>query len=182
MDEIHAQMHYEFVVACIAILLAVRTVVVTMLASTAYNLRRIPDSTYRLDFHVKRACLRAMIYSNDTTCFNQIRMYRSTFDRLCHMLDTIGGLKPTTHMLVDEQVAMFLNILAHDHKNRVIQFEFSRSGETVSRYFNAVKRCVEITVTSFEIPTAHTRIVQRGKMEALPGNSHFEKMFVMYSY
>ena len=55
MDEIHAQMHYEFVVACIAILLAVRTVVVTMLASTAYNLRRIPDSTYRLDFHVKRA-------------------------------------------------------------------------------------------------------------------------------
>ena len=142
MDEIHAQMHYEFVVACIAILLAVRTVVVTMLASTAYNLRRIPDSTYRLDFHVKRACLRAMIYSNDTTCFNQIRMYRSTFDRLCHMLDTIGGLKPTTHMLVDEQVAMFLNILAHDHKNRVIQFEFSRSGETISRYFNAVLRGV----------------------------------------
>ena len=39
MDEIHAQMHYEVLVVCIAILLAVRTVVVTMLACTAYNLR-----------------------------------------------------------------------------------------------------------------------------------------------
>ena len=37
---------------------------------------------------------------------------------------------------------MFLNILAHDHKNRVIQFEFSRSGKTISRYFNAVLRGV----------------------------------------
>lgn len=54
------------------------------------------------------------------------------------MLDSIGGLKPTKHMLVDEQVAMFLHILAHHVKNRVIQFEFGRSGETISRYFNFV--------------------------------------------
>ena len=41
-------------------------------------------------------------------------------------------------MLVDEQVAMFLHILAHDPNNRVVQFEFGRSGETISRYFNYV--------------------------------------------
>ena len=54
------------------------------------------------------------------------------------MLDRIGGLKPSKHMLIDEQVAMFLHILAHHVKNRVIQFEFRRSGETISRYFNLV--------------------------------------------
>ncbi|KAA0032858.1 retrotransposon protein [Cucumis melo var. makuwa] len=35
-------------------------------------------------------------------------------------------------------VAMFLHVLAHDVKNRVIQPEFVRSGETVSRHFNIV--------------------------------------------
>ncbi|KAL0561378.1 hypothetical protein IC582_001803 [Cucumis melo] len=35
-------------------------------------------------------------------------------------------------------VAMFLHILAHDVKNRMIQRQFVRSGDTVSRHFNLV--------------------------------------------
>ena len=54
------------------------------------------------------------------------------------MLNIIGGLRPTKHMLVDEQVAMFLHILGHHVKNIVIQFEFGRSGETINRYFKLV--------------------------------------------
>ncbi|KAK4269919.1 hypothetical protein QN277_023015 [Acacia crassicarpa] len=124
---------------CLALLLAMRSMVVAMIVAVgAGRPRHLPDRTFRLDFHTKRANLRAMIYSSDTTCFNQIRMYRATFDKLCHMLDTIGGLRATRHMLVDEQVAMFLHILAHHVKNRVIQFEFGRSGETISRYFKLV--------------------------------------------
>ena len=100
--------------------------------------RRIAPRSYTLDFERKRAHLRDMVRSTDITCYNQIRMHRTTFDKLCSMLDNVGGLKPTKHMLVDEQVAMFLHILAHHVKNRVIQFEFGRSGETISRYFNRV--------------------------------------------
>ncbi|XP_061374222.1 protein ALP1-like [Gastrolobium bilobum] len=37
---------------------------------------------------------------------------------------------------------MFLHILAHHAKNRVIKFKFQRSGETVSRYFNLVLKSV----------------------------------------
>ncbi|KAA0050755.1 putative nuclease HARBI1 [Cucumis melo var. makuwa] len=37
-----------------------------------------------------------------------------------------------------EMVAMFLHILAHDMKNRMIQRQFVQSGETVSRHFNLV--------------------------------------------
>ena len=100
--------------------------------------RRVAPRSYTLDFERKRAHLRDMVQSTDITCYNQIRMYRATFDKLCLMLDNVGGLKPTKHMLVDEQVVMFLHILAHHVKNRVIQFEFGRSGETISRHFNRV--------------------------------------------
>ncbi|KAF7839678.1 protein ALP1-like [Senna tora] len=94
-------------------------------------MRRISPRSYTLDFEVKRAHLRSMVYASDVTCYNQIRMNRATFDRLCGMLDDIGGLRPTRNMLVDEQVAIFLHILSHHVKNRVIQFRFGRSGETV---------------------------------------------------
>ncbi|KAI4318283.1 hypothetical protein L6164_026071 [Bauhinia variegata] len=95
-----------------------------------------------MDLHRKRRRLREMIYCSDITCYNQIRMYRSTFDQLCSMLVEIGGLKPTKNMLVDEQVAIFLHIIAHDLKNRLMQFEFGRSRETISRYFNVVLKAM----------------------------------------
>ncbi|XP_008456228.1 uncharacterized protein LOC103496233 [Cucumis melo] len=55
-------------------------------------------------------------------------MDRRCFAVLCHLLRTIGGLMLTEVIDVEEIVAMFLHILAHDVKNRVIQLEFMRSG------------------------------------------------------
>jgi hypothetical protein len=43
-------------------------------------------------------------------------MSRYAFKTLCNMLETMAGLKDKKHMLVDEQVAMFLYILAHHKK------------------------------------------------------------------
>ncbi|KAA0052283.1 putative nuclease HARBI1 [Cucumis melo var. makuwa] len=65
-------------------------------------------------------------------------MDRRCFAILCHLLRTIAGLTLTEVVDVEEMVAMFLHILAHDVKNRVIQREFMRSGETISRHFNMV--------------------------------------------
>lgn len=78
------------------------------------------------------------MYGNDDACYDLLRMHRPTFDNLCSLLTNVGGLKPSKNMLIDEQVAIFLHILAHDTKNRVIQHNYSRSGETISRYFNSV--------------------------------------------
>ncbi|TYK19864.1 retrotransposon protein [Cucumis melo var. makuwa] len=65
-------------------------------------------------------------------------MDRRTFVILCHLLQTVSGLSSTEVVDVEEMVAMFLHVLAHDVKNRVIQREFIRSGETVSGHFNLV--------------------------------------------
>ncbi|XVF02700.1 hypothetical protein REPUB_Repub04eG0197000 [Reevesia pubescens] len=45
-------------------------------------------------------------------------------------------------MLIDEQVATFLYIIAHHLKNRVVRHYFKRSGETISRHFDNVLNAV----------------------------------------
>ena len=58
------------------------------------------------------------------------------------MLRTRGGLEATQYVDVEEMVAIFLHIVAHDIKNRVARRHFARSGETMSRHFNAVLNTV----------------------------------------
>ncbi|PPD86682.1 hypothetical protein GOBAR_DD16385 [Gossypium barbadense] len=69
-------------------------------------------------------------------------MNRTAFFKLCEMLESLGGLKSSRNMLVDEQVAMFLHIISHHLKNRVIKHHFRRFGETVSRAFHSVLNAV----------------------------------------
>lgn len=66
-------------------------------------------------------------YESDIMCLSQLRMNRRCFARLCCMLETLGGLKATRYMNVDEQVAIFLHMIAHNVKNRVLTFRFHRS-------------------------------------------------------
>ncbi|KAI5313845.1 hypothetical protein L3X38_043021 [Prunus dulcis] len=61
-----------------------------------------------------------------------------TFGLLCDLLRTDGRLKNDGLVTVEEQVCMFLHMLAHHVKNRTIRNRFVRSGETISRYFNSV--------------------------------------------
>jgi len=45
-------------------------------------------------------------------------------------------------MCVEQQVAMFLNTVGHNLRNRLVGTNFDRSGETVSRYFNIVLHAI----------------------------------------
>ncbi|XP_057774301.1 protein ALP1-like [Salvia miltiorrhiza] len=82
--------------------------------------------------------LRRMIGTNDIDCIVNLRMDRNTFGRLCHILRELGGLVEGRYVSVEEQVAMFLSVLAHHKKNRVVRFDFWRSGQTISHYVHAV--------------------------------------------
>ncbi|KAJ8765440.1 hypothetical protein K2173_013198 [Erythroxylum novogranatense] len=87
-------------------------------------------------------------------------MNRQAFFKLCEMLESIGGLKSTKNMLIDEQVGIFLHIIAHHVKNRVIGRNFRRSGETVSRCFHNVLNAV-----------MHLQELLFKKVEPIPTNS-----------
>jgi hypothetical protein len=84
---------------------------------------------------VREVHFQRIIYTSDVACIENTRMDRPAFHKLCKMLKGIGGLVPTQHMCVEELVAMFLHILAHHIKNRMIRRQFVRSGETISRHF-----------------------------------------------
>eukprot|EP00268_Persea_americana_P026680 TRINITY_DN2612_c0_g2_i4.p1 TRINITY_DN2612_c0_g2~~TRINITY_DN2612_c0_g2_i4.p1 ORF type:complete len:154 (-),score=4.05 TRINITY_DN2612_c0_g2_i4:150-611(-) len=92
-------------------------------------------SRYQLDFYGNREMIESWVYKSDHICMSNFRMTRRPFVKLCHLLSTIGKLEPTKHGLVDEQVAISLHILAHHVKNRVIQSEFNRSADSISRHF-----------------------------------------------
>ncbi|XP_042044376.1 uncharacterized protein LOC121790166 [Salvia splendens] len=65
-------------------------------------------------------------------------MDRNTFGKLCRILTEQGGLLTGKCLGIEEHVAIFVGVLAHHNKNRVVRFSFFRSGSTVSHYMNKV--------------------------------------------
>uniref|UniRef100_A0A9I9EAT3 DUF8040 domain-containing protein n=1 Tax=Cucumis melo TaxID=3656 RepID=A0A9I9EAT3_CUCME len=106
-----------------------------LLNNDTKRITHIPhDSRHR----IRQLAYFCMIHAKDLVCRQSTRIDRRCFAILCHLLRTIGGLTSTEVIDVEEMVAMFLHILAHDVKNRVIQWEFMRSGETIFRHFHMV--------------------------------------------
>ncbi|KAA0065893.1 retrotransposon protein [Cucumis melo var. makuwa] len=109
-----------------------------MLELLKNDTKRITHIPYETRHRIRQLAYFRMIHGSDLVCRQSTRMDRRCFAILCHLLRTIAGLTSTEVVDVEEMVAMFLYILAHDVKNRVIQREFMRSGETISRHFNMV--------------------------------------------
>ena len=78
----------------------------------------------------------------DVFCISQLRMDRRTLAILCELLRHDENIKKDGLVTLEEQVCIFLHILAHHAKNRTIVSRFYRSGETISRYFNSVLSAV----------------------------------------
>ncbi|KAL8484389.1 hypothetical protein ACS0TY_026889 [Phlomoides rotata] len=79
-----------------------------------------------------------LINDNDVTCRDHIRMNSDCFNRCCYLLQNLRGLRPTRNVSISEQLAIFLTILSHHTKNRVVKHTFRRSGYTISKHFNNV--------------------------------------------
>ncbi|KAL5570749.1 hypothetical protein UlMin_020346 [Ulmus minor] len=91
---------------------------------------------YVLDIATNRQIVHELVYETDATCVAQLRVNRLAFTNLCTMLKSRDRLKASKFLQTNEQVAMFLHIISHSVKNRVIKFQFQRSGETASKYFH----------------------------------------------
>ncbi|TVU10403.1 hypothetical protein EJB05_43929, partial [Eragrostis curvula] len=76
--------------------------------------------------------------SDDVHCVNLLRMRRAPFFRLCDLFRARDMLRDTIHASIEEQVAMFLHVVGHNERFRVVNLTFRRSVETTSRYFQAV--------------------------------------------
>jgi Zn ribbon nucleic-acid-binding protein len=82
--------------------------------------------------------LRFIYESTDVECADLLRMRRAPFMQLCDLFRTRQLLRDSIHSSVEEQVAMFLHVVGHNQRFRVIHMTFRRSIETISRYFKEV--------------------------------------------
>ena len=83
-----------------------------------------------------------LICGNEVRIQEVFRMKLRVFRFLCAELRMHGGLIPSRHISVEEQVAMFLYTISQRASNRNIQERFQHSGETVSRYFHPVLQAI----------------------------------------
>jgi hypothetical protein len=90
-----------------------------------------------------RMCyLNTRIWKNDTTCINMLRLRKDSFLCFCKFFRDRGLLEDTIHRCVEQQVAMFLNTVGHNLRNRLVATNYDRSSEIVSHYFNKVLRAI----------------------------------------
>ena len=85
-----------------------------------------------------QANLNKIYNCNDIECVSMLRMRRAPFFNLCNLLRDMNLLRDTVHSNVEDQVAMFLHVVGHNQRFRVIHQNFRRSIETGSRYFREV--------------------------------------------
>ncbi|KAI3448517.1 hypothetical protein Pfo_005182 [Paulownia fortunei] len=96
-------------------------------------LSRIPKQIERLQ---------DIIDISDVACINNLRMNRNAFDRLCHLVDHVGGLVSNRNTNVIAQLTMFLLVHAHHKKNHIVGHDYIRSGRTVSKHFHGVLNAI----------------------------------------
>jgi len=75
---------------------------------------------------------------NPTRIFDVLRMPLPTFLTLRDWCIEHDYLRPTLHISVEEQLAIFLKIVGENASNRMAQERFQRSGSTISHVFNKV--------------------------------------------
>jgi hypothetical protein len=64
--------------------------------------------------------LRFIYESTDVECIDLLRMRRAPFMQLCDLFRTRQLLRDSIHSSVEEQVAMFLHVVGHNQRFRVI--------------------------------------------------------------
>ena len=72
-----------------------------------YTTMSLQAQLYVLDFFRSRQIVHRLVYESDATSLDNLRVTRHAFTKLCTMLQTIGGLRGSKYLCVDEQVAMF---------------------------------------------------------------------------
>ncbi|KAL5567692.1 hypothetical protein UlMin_024267 [Ulmus minor] len=102
---------------------------------------------YHNNFLVKQPCrnsphtgwkfVKGILEGNDRRCHEMFRMEKHVFFKLCDTLRRYG-LTSSKGVQLEEMIGMFLMILRHGVRTRVIEEQFQHSGKIMSRNFNQI--------------------------------------------
>ena len=131
-------MNKNFKAAILASAASVLLVEVALLRKLRCRRRRLPRAPYVNHATEREEYINSVLHGTETHCVNQLRMKPIAFHHLCHILTEGDHVRLTIHMSVTEQVFIFLHIIGHNVRFRVIGSRIYRSTETVYRYFKFV--------------------------------------------
>jgi len=119
--------------------------VVVMVSYAVTRLRRSRPEPDPLLYHLRsdveqhrKQTLQAIFNSTDAKCLSMIRMTKAPFFALCNLFRDRGLIPEKAGCTVEEQVAMFLHVVGHNQRFRVVHQAFRRSIETIHRHFYQV--------------------------------------------
>lgn len=81
--------------------------------------------------------LRSIIETGNVQC-GEFEDEQKCIFHLYYLQTHVGGLGDSRYVWIEENVAMFLSILAHHKKNRIIGHNYIRSGQTINAHFHEV--------------------------------------------
>ncbi|KAL5580413.1 hypothetical protein UlMin_012855 [Ulmus minor] len=113
-------------------------VLVCMMDSMVRKLRRrsrIPKHVSSFSGHEKMC---ELVTGHEGLLLEHIRMNRDCFHRLCTLFTVQNRLQETHTLTVQEQLMLFLTMVAHGDSNRRTSYEWKHLGETVSRYVDII--------------------------------------------
>ncbi|KAL8531677.1 hypothetical protein ACS0TY_008319 [Phlomoides rotata] len=76
---------------------------------------------------------------SNADCVANLRMDQNTFARLYFLLRELRGLTIQKYVGVEEQVAMFLCVLAHHKKQRLVKFDCGKNHHLYKRRLSIIK-------------------------------------------
>ena len=82
--------------------------------------------------------LKMIYHSTGTECISMIRMKRAPFFELVKTFRERSLVTDREGVSVEEQVAMFLHVVGHNQRYRVVHHSFRRSIQTVHKHFHQV--------------------------------------------
>lgn len=100
--------------------------------------RRTLRERYTIFKMERNQYIHRLIHEGPSSCVENLRLDKRSFYKLCFMLESRGYVQDSRHVNVVEKVAIFLHILGHHTKMRIIHTDFQRSKQSITRYFHAV--------------------------------------------
>ncbi|XP_010252991.1 PREDICTED: uncharacterized protein LOC104594398 [Nelumbo nucifera] len=109
--------------------------VVSMVSEFYYDTWVHKEPKHTMDC-TKAMYTRSLLEGHDDRLYELCRMDKDVFIRLCNTLKECSLIANSGDISVEEQLAIFLHIVGHNERNRMMQERFEHSDETISCFFN----------------------------------------------
>ncbi|KAJ9553695.1 hypothetical protein OSB04_017740 [Centaurea solstitialis] len=115
------------------------------------RLKRKRDNTSAL---TGRQFTDELLQGNNQQCVDLLRMSRDAFIQLCDHFKTKGWLTDSRHISVEEKMAIFLMVIGHNQRYRVLKNRFQHSTQTIHKIFHEVLDKMIVFAKEIIVPTS----------------------------